>query len=173
MIADEAQGELDKALPILKEAEDALGKINKSDIAEIKGFLNPPAIVMLVMEAVCILLGEKTDWNSAKSVMMSIDFMERMIKYDRNNIPDNVLRKLRQITNKPEFEPVSVGQKSAACKGLCMWCRAIDNYSKVNREVEPKKKKVAEMMSKLDVKNKELKIKQDMLQQVRDNVAKL
>ena len=116
-----------------------------------------------MLEAVCILLGEKTDWNSAKSVMMSIDFMERLLKYDKNNVSDLTLRKLRQLTNKPEFDPVNVGQKSSACKGLCMWCRAIDNYSKVNKEVEPKKKKVADMMSKLDVKNKELKQKQDEL----------
>lgn len=44
-----------------------------------------------------------------------------------------------------------------------MWCRAIDNYSKVFREVEPKKKKVADMMAKLEIKNKELKVKQDEL----------
>lgn len=46
----------------MKEAEDALSKINKNDIAEIKGFTNPPPIVVLVLEAVCVLLGEKTDW---------------------------------------------------------------------------------------------------------------
>ena len=61
---------MDKALPALKEAEDALSKINKSDIAEIKGFMNPPAVVVLVLEAVCILLGEKTDWSGAKQVMI-------------------------------------------------------------------------------------------------------
>ena len=87
--------ELDKAIPVLKEAEEALGKINKGEIAEIKGFSNPPAVVVLVLEAVCILLGEKTDWNSAKSVMMSIDFMERLLKYDKNNVSDLTLRKLR------------------------------------------------------------------------------
>lgn len=62
----------------MREAEDALSKINKNDIAEIKGFINPPAVVVLVLEAVCVLLGEKSDWNSAKSVMMSIDFLERL-----------------------------------------------------------------------------------------------
>jgi dynein heavy chain, axonemal len=39
--------------------------------------------------------------------------------------------------------------------------------------VEPKKKKVAELQSKLDVKNRELKAKQDELQKVKDRVAKL
>jgi dynein heavy chain len=40
-----------------------------------------------------------------------------------------------------------------------MWCRAIDNYSKIAREVEPKKRRVADMSSKLDIKYKELAIK--------------
>jgi dynein heavy chain len=39
-----------------------------------------------VLEAVCILLGEKTDWNSAKQVMMEMGFLERLQKYDKNSI---------------------------------------------------------------------------------------
>jgi dynein heavy chain len=54
-----------------------------------------------------------------------------------------------------------------------MWCRAIDNYAKIAKEVEPKKRKVTEMQAKLDLKNKELMVKQDELQKVRDRVARL
>lgn len=56
-----------------------------------------------------------------------------------------MLKKLRFITIKPEFDPICVAQKSQACKSLCMWCRAIDNYSKIAKEVEPRKKKVSDM----------------------------
>ena len=42
-----------------------------------------------------------------------------------------------------------------------MWVKAMDTYAKVGKEVEPKKRKVAELTSKLDVKNRELKVKQD------------
>jgi dynein heavy chain len=42
---------------MLLEAEEALKKINKSDITEIKGYASPHPIVVMVMEAVCILLG--------------------------------------------------------------------------------------------------------------------
>jgi len=55
-IADDAQAELDVAIPILKEAVDALNTINKADIAQIKGYQNPPSGVVLVMEAVAILM---------------------------------------------------------------------------------------------------------------------
>lgn len=100
-ITDEAQTELAKAIPALKEAEEALNKLNKNDITEIKGFASPPPAVVMVLEAVCILLGEKSDWDSAKKVMMEMGFLDRLRTYDRNTIPDSILKKLRVLTNKP------------------------------------------------------------------------
>ena len=92
-VADEAQTELDKAIPVLREAEEALKTINKQDLAEIRTFVNPPDAVRLVLEAVCILLGEKTDWANAKSaVLTDINFLEKLNTYDRNNIPDSIAR---------------------------------------------------------------------------------
>jgi hypothetical protein len=43
---------------------------------------------------------------------------------------------------------------------LCLWCKAIDNYSKVAKEVEPKKRKLAELEKVFDDKNKILFMKQ-------------
>jgi dynein heavy chain len=85
----------------------------------------------MVMEAVCVLLNEKTDWAAIKVVMMEMNFLDRLKNYDKNNISDNILKKLRTYTKKPEFDPVIVGGKNAASKSLCIWCRAIDNYAKV------------------------------------------
>lgn len=87
------------------------------------------------MEAVCVLLNEKTDWASIKLVMMDMNFLDKLKGYDKTNISENILKKLRTYTNKPEFDPVVVGQKNLASKSLCMWCKAIDNYAKVAKEV--------------------------------------
>lgn len=94
-IAAEAKNELDVALPQLKEAEDALNTINKADISTIKSFANPPAGVMLVLEAVCILLQEKTDWTSAKLVLVDMNFLERLKSFQKETVSDNTLKKLR------------------------------------------------------------------------------
>lgn len=48
-----------------------------------------------------------------------------------------------------------------------MWAKAMDNYAKISKQVEPKKKKLAELSAKLDVKNKELKVKQDELNKIK------
>lgn len=63
--------------------------------------------------------------------MMDLNFLDKLKTYDKNNISDRILKKLRVYTAKPEFDPQIVGQKNLASKSLCMWCRAIDNYAKV------------------------------------------
>eukprot|EP00825_Cyclidium_porcatum_P006754 TRINITY_DN1337_c0_g1_i4.p1 TRINITY_DN1337_c0_g1~~TRINITY_DN1337_c0_g1_i4.p1 ORF type:complete len:1759 (+),score=318.71 TRINITY_DN1337_c0_g1_i4:667-5943(+) len=172
-IADEAQAELAQALPALKEAEDALNTINKADIAQIKGYSKPPDGVLMVLEAVCILLQEKSDWASAKTVMIDIGFIDRLKTYEKNNIPDGVLRKLRAQTGKAEFDPAYIGKQSMACKSLCMWCKAIDNYAKIYKSVAPKKKRVAELQQQVDIKRRELEQKEQELQKVKDRVTQL
>ena len=95
IMKEDAQKELGKAMPMLQEAEEALKKINKNDISEIKGYANPHPIVQMVMQAVCVLLNEKTDWSSMKVVMMELNFLQRLKGYEKNSIPDNTLKKLR------------------------------------------------------------------------------
>ena len=107
------------------------------------------------------MLGEKIDWSSIKLTMMDMNFLERLKNFDRNNIPDGILKRLRNnYTSRSEFDPAVVGQKNLASKSLCLWCRAMDNYAKVAKEVEPKKIKVAELEKTFEAKNKELFMKQ-------------
>lgn len=58
-IADDAQRDLDEALPALEGANQALNSLDKADISEIKVFTKPPDLVMTVMQAVGILLNTK------------------------------------------------------------------------------------------------------------------
>ena len=58
VIADDAQADLDEAMPAFNNALKALDSLSKDDITEIKNFAKPPEMVQVVMEAVCILLDE-------------------------------------------------------------------------------------------------------------------
>ena len=58
-IADDAQRDLDEALPALERALESLKNLSRNDIVEVKALQNPPAGVKLVMEATCIMFDEK------------------------------------------------------------------------------------------------------------------
>ena len=58
-IAEDAQRDLDEALPALEAAVASLKNLSKGDIVEVKSMGNPPAGVKLVMEGACIMFDEK------------------------------------------------------------------------------------------------------------------
>lgn len=57
----DCQEKLDAAIPMKLEAEKALNSIGKKDITEIKTVQKPHEDVVMVMSAVCVLLGVEPD----------------------------------------------------------------------------------------------------------------
>ena len=173
IIQADAQKDLDEALPALDNAVAALNSLTKGDITEVKGFAKPPALVQVTMEAVCTLLGEKPDWDSAKKVLSDSSFMQKLLTYDKDNIPPKILKALQKYIQNPDFNAENVGKTSKAAKGLCMWCCAMDVYSRVAKEVEPKRLKLAEANASLAAAQSALQEKQDALAVVEAKVAEL
>lgn len=58
-IADDAQRDLDEALPALDEAVRCLNDLKKSDIDEVKNFKVPPAGVVLTIKVTCLMFEVK------------------------------------------------------------------------------------------------------------------
>lgn len=58
-LADDAQRELDAALPALDAALASLKNLSKNDVVEVRSLQNPPVGVKKVMEAACIMFDEK------------------------------------------------------------------------------------------------------------------
>ncbi|KAK6983775.1 Dynein heavy chain 6 axonemal [Biomphalaria glabrata] len=172
-IADDAQRDLNKALPALEVAEKALLALDKNDIAEIRVFTKPPELVQTVLEAVAILLGNKTDWASCKAMLADTNFLKKIYEYDKENVPAAKLAKVRKYTSMPSFVPDVVAKVSKACKTLVLWVRAIDVYSAVAKQVEPKKQALAEAQDVLNEVLSVLKAKQDQLAEVEKQIKNL
>lgn len=68
-VPDDAQRELDAALPALDAALASLKNLSKNDIVEVKSLQNPPSGVKLVMEAACIMFDEKPKMKDDPSKM--------------------------------------------------------------------------------------------------------
>ena len=150
VMAEDAQADLDKALPAFESAVKSLKSLSKADLVEVKGYAKPPALVQKVMEAVCVMLQTKTDWDSAKKVLSDPYLMDKLVEYDKDHIPPKVIAKITTYYNDPEFVPEAVEKVSAACKSLCLWCRAMKIYNDVALVIEPKRQALASAQATLD-----------------------
>ena len=90
--------------------------------------------------SVCIMLGKKPDWDTAKKEVLSDGgFLDKLKNYDKDNIDSSVLKKIQKNLNDPNMQVEVVSRVSKAATGLCMWVHAMDVYSRVAKEVGPKK----------------------------------
>lgn len=113
-IADDASADLAAAAPELRAAQDAVRRLDRNSIVEIKAFSKPPEGVMFVMQCVMVLLNEKTDWSSVKSVLSNVsEFMNRLLEYDVEATSEKVWKKARDgWISKQGFEPAEVKKVS-------------------------------------------------------------
>jgi dynein heavy chain len=189
-IKDDAQKDLDEALPALEVAVQCLKKLNKSHIQEVKALANPPGGVRLACEGVCIMFGlkpvKKTDPNnpakkiddywevSQKQVLQDPKkLLEDLFDFDKDNIPDRVIQTIAPYMDREDFDPAAIKKASIACEAICMWTRAMYKYHFVAKGVEPKRQMLREAEADLKICQDKLEVAQARLQEVNDKIAKL
>ena len=173
-IKDDCDAELSVAMPALEKAIKALDTLKESDIGEMKGYVTPPPALVLVMDAVALLLGHAPGWPAAVKVMgKPKDFIAGLKAYNKDNIKESILKKLKKFVKNPDFDPEIIKQKSVAARSICMWCRAMDTYAAVNKIVIPKKKALGEAEAQLSVVKKELDVKEAALREIKAELARL
>ncbi|XP_053425879.1 dynein axonemal heavy chain 2 isoform X5 [Nycticebus coucang] len=172
-LADNAQKDLEEALPALEEAMRALESLNKKDIGEIKSYGRPPAQVEIVMQAVMILRGNEPTWAEAKRQLGEQNFIKSLINFDKDNISDKVLKKIGAYCAQPDFQPDIIGRVSLAAKSLCMWVRAMELYGRLYRVVEPKRARMNAALAQLQEKQAALAEAQEKLREVAEKLEML
>lgn len=76
-------------------------------------------------------------------------FIDRLRSFDRDNIPEKVLEKVRVLTKSAEFAPERMLKASKAAAGLAKWCKAIREYGEAILIVRPLQEKQAQMRAEL------------------------
>lgn len=164
------------AVPVLARAVQALQTLSKSDLTEMKAMKNPPEAVKLVMEAVCTLLRvppvqgmhdgvtkSEDYWAPAKKVLNDARFLQTLVEYDKEHIPEEAMAKLCEITKNPEFQAEKIRTASVAASGLCSWVHAMVGYDRVVKAVAPKREALQEATSALERAQTELVRQQEAL----------
>lgn len=128
-IKDECEADLAEAIPALEAAINALNTLTSKDITLVKSMKvthtcslpsgpmthyfpqNPPALVKLVMEAVCIMKGIKPErkpdpsgsgkmvedfWGPSQKLLSDFKFLDSLKSYDKDNINPQIIKKIRE-----------------------------------------------------------------------------
>ncbi len=114
-------------------------------------------------------------WEVAKNVIFkdAKQLLKDMKDFDKDNIPDKVIELVGPYITNPAFLPPAVRKASVACEAICMWVRAMHKYHFVARDVEPKRKALAEAKTDLDETMKILEKAQSQLSAVMARLKEL
>uniref|UniRef100_A0A8C2TM90 Dynein axonemal heavy chain 1 n=1 Tax=Coturnix japonica TaxID=93934 RepID=A0A8C2TM90_COTJA len=188
-IADDAQKDLAEALPALDAALASLRNLKKNDVTEVRAMQRPPPGVKMVIEAVCIMkeikpkkvagekLGTKVDdyWEPGRGLLQDPGkFLDSLFKYDKDNIPDAVIKAIQPYIDSKDFQPAAIAKVSKACTSICQWVRAMHKYHFVAKVVEPKRvRALREAEEDLRATQEVLDEAKQRLQEVENGIAAL
>ncbi|KAE9216083.1 Dynein heavy chain 6, axonemal [Phytophthora fragariae] len=173
VIKDDCQKDLDEAMPAYYASIKALSQLKKDDITVLKTFTNPPRLVGVTMNAVCLLFGSKQEWNEAKKLLNDMKFLDKLKEFDKDNIPPKTIRQLQKFITDEEFTPETLSSISTAATSLCMWVRAMYTYDTVAKNIAPKKENLKAAEQRLEEEQRQLDVKQSGLNAVLKKVADL
>ena len=106
--------------------------------------------------------------------MMQGDFYKSLKTFKKDDVPERIVKAMDKFMQEnPDFSPDMVKNASKACFSLCKWALAIQNYAKVAKEIEPKKKQVEIMDAELKKSQAELQLKENKLREEMKKVEDL
>ncbi|XP_053373809.1 cytoplasmic dynein 1 heavy chain 1-like isoform X4 [Mercenaria mercenaria] len=131
--------DLDKVEPAVIEAQQAVKSIKKQHLAEIRALPNPPPLVKLSLEAICMLLGEPdVDWKAMRSIIMRDNFISSIVNFRTDDLSDEIRSKMKnKYLSNTDFNYEKVNRASLACGPMVKWAIAQINYADMLKRVEP------------------------------------
>lgn len=149
----------------------------------------PTPAVVLGMEVSCHMMGLKVKrtnvgkvdgdthgyFDLARSNLLNNpgQFMQKMIDFDRENIPESTVKRVNAILNSDEFTLEKVKTASQALVAIHKWVSAMMQYHELLKIVNPKRQKVAEMNEKLAIVRANLADKRKKLREVEEKIENL
>lgn len=134
-----AEEYLAAAMPLLDEANNALGELTKDTIIEIQSLRRPPLIVKQVAYACLILFGVKKSgrtWEKALKVIRDkkLPLLEKIRSFPRERLSLKCIRAFERYVEKNEIDSLFVKNASLPAAKLCKWAEKTVVLAKVHRE---------------------------------------
>ena len=169
-----AQEQLDLAKPLFLEAQEAVQKLDKDSLVNIKKLHAPSAGMKGTFEAICIMFGrqprkieispgvkEDDYWPEAVTLLNDVQFIRNVTNFKIENITSDIIHKLKKYV--PEEKPQRHEKRKAAYASfsavgaLYDWLCASFDYWFVYQDILPKKRAAEEAEKRLETAQKQLK----------------
>ena len=113
----------------MRRAYEAIANLGKSDIAELRSFVNPPPAVIMVTSVLMIILkGRPLPWSDAKKIMSNGDrFLNLLLDFDPDSLTPSQLMMLKPYEANPNFHPNAVSPICLCAAKFLSWCIGMIN----------------------------------------------
>ncbi|GMH41109.1 hypothetical protein BSKO_09019 [Bryopsis sp. KO-2023] len=145
------------------------------DVNELKGYLSPPTLVQLVMEAICIIFDYQADWGNAKRLLNDnqITLKQRMNRYQVRSLQEGKAKRLLKIVQNPGFKPETVRLVCGAAESLCAWVLCVVQYFQKSKEVEKRSQHLNEQEEEVRSFQRSIRTRRRDLRAAKDHLDKL
>ncbi|XP_042240101.1 dynein heavy chain, cytoplasmic-like isoform X4 [Homarus americanus] len=136
---EEVMKDLSKVEPAVQDAQNAVKSIKKQHLVEVRSMANPPPMVKLALESICLLLGEATsDWKTIKSIIMKDNFINTVVNFNTDDLMDDIREKMKhRYLSNPDYNFEKVNRASLACGPMVKWAIAQIEFADMLKRVEP------------------------------------
>ncbi|XP_021916204.1 dynein heavy chain, cytoplasmic isoform X5 [Zootermopsis nevadensis] len=137
---EDVMADLAQVEPAVIDAQQAVKSIKRQHLVEVRSMANPPVLVKLALESICLLLGENaSDWKSIRAVIMRDNFINTIVSnFSTEDINDEVREKMKsRYLSNPDYNFEKVNRASMACGPMVKWAIAQINYADMLKRVEP------------------------------------
>ncbi|XP_065208173.1 dynein heavy chain, cytoplasmic isoform X2 [Planococcus citri] len=136
---EHVKADLAQVEPAVIDAQQAVKEIKKQQLVEVRSMANPPAVIKVALESICLLLGETAnDWKAIRAVVMRENFINSIVYFDTESITDEVREKMHsKYLNNPDYSFEKVNRASMACGPMVKWAVAQISYADMLKKVEP------------------------------------
>ena len=174
----EADRDLQAALPYLYSALEAVDKITPADINEIKTTKKPSDLIKLIFDGVLVLFAlpmvsvsvkqysvrkQNVDFladsfdESSKGMITDAKFLNKLKEFsekEKDKINDETCELLMPYLELENFNAVAAKSASNAAEGLCIWVRAMVDYHVASKIVKQLEENMSRLKRKTDQANK-------------------
>uniref|UniRef100_A0A2K6G9F5 Dynein heavy chain domain 1 n=1 Tax=Propithecus coquereli TaxID=379532 RepID=A0A2K6G9F5_PROCO len=114
-----------------------LSQLQVADFEEIRSYRAPPESVVQVTDALCNLFHRETGWASAKQLLCTEDFYQKLVFFPKEKMTDSELTKLHLALKAPGMSNAALQAVSASAASLVTWLWAVLHYGLAQRRGLP------------------------------------